>query len=150
RGFTALLPNNLRVSVNNSELGLPLAMTVTQESSSVRRLFSFAYQYDEEDRVQVFTDSEFGARRYSYDAESQLLSVVADQPTSSETFRYDRAGNRTSWNGENATFDALNQLLSQGQARCSYDGRGNMTSFSRPEEAWQYTYNSQNLLVRAE
>jgi len=176
RSFTHHLPNALVARVRQSAAGLPLAITVAKVRSisaelpssarnsaelpsSMRRgpgggeaanLFSLEYQYDEEDRVHAFTDSEFGSRQYFYDPEGQLVSVKASDPEKAEDFAYDPAGNRLRATGAEAEFNSLNQLVSQGNIRCDYDAAGNMTSLERSEGSWRFSWNSRNLLVRAE
>jgi RHS repeat-associated protein len=160
RGFTHYLPNGLNSTVRQSNSGLPVSIVATKADSRVREsgttsqrsldLFTFEYQYDEEDRVRFFRDSEFCTREYVYDLEGQVLRVRADTPAKSEEFAYDGAGNRIRANGDGATFNALNQLINQGRDTCKYDGRGNLVAAFGPIGAWSYTYNSQNLLVRAE
>ena len=107
------------------------------------------FQYDAEDRLRAFTDSDFGTKTFTYDAESQLLEVRAGDGKD-EVFSYDAAGNRTSRNGTKAEFNALNQLTSQGATRCGYDARGNLQSYIGPKGHWHFVYNRRNLLVRAE
>ncbi|MGB9178336.1 MAG: RHS repeat-associated core domain-containing protein, partial [Pyrinomonadaceae bacterium] len=148
-GFILRSPNGLATTVHQSAEGLTRATVVARESSG-GQLFSLEYQYDVEDRLTTLRDSEFGTRQYAYDAEGQLLSVSATQAARGEVFAYDRAGNRVRRGSERATFNAINQLKSQGDIQCSYDVRGNQVSCLSPDEVWQYTYNSRNLLIRAE
>jgi YD repeat-containing protein len=95
-----------------------------------------------------FEDSKFGQRTYEYDPENQLLAVNSEQAYS-ENFAYDGAGNRIRWNQETATFNALNQLIQQGTTRCQYDARGHLIEIRLSDNTWHYTFNQQNLLVRA-
>ena len=143
-------PSGLKTSVRQFPFGKPESIVVSESGDSTRNLFSLRYKYDQEDRVQMFQDSDFGTRSYSYDGESRILAVKADQSGKSETFGYDGAGNRTTSNGARATMNALNQLLSQGGTRCGYDDRGNMICYASPDSAWKLSYNARNLLVRAE
>jgi RHS repeat-associated protein len=179
RGFTHHLPNGLTTTVRQTETGLPLSIAVSNHHSSSAELpssskvgpggaelpsssrrglgggepsslFSLEYQYDAEDRVHAFTDSEFGSRQYFYDPEGQLVGVKASDSEKNEEFAYDPAGNRVRATGAEATFNSLNQLVNQGSIRCGYDAAGNLVFLSRSSGAWHYSYNARNLLVRAE
>ncbi|MFZ4859450.1 MAG: RHS repeat-associated core domain-containing protein [Desulfuromonadaceae bacterium] len=143
-------PNGLITTLQQSESGKPQSTNVVKIGiTGTEAVFTFSYQYDQEDRVSSVTDSEFGTRQFAYDGESQLLSVSSDRPGKNETFAYDRSGNRTHCNGEAAHFNSLNQLTSQGASRCAYDARGNLVSCVTSGVAWRYTYNSRNLLIKA-
>jgi len=95
-------------------------------------------------------DSELGRKAYVYDRERQLLAVQAEQPEQSEQFAYDPAGNRTQCNGEAAEFDAANRLLRQGGTRFLYDAHGDLVQWQGGGQAWRYTWNSREQLVRAQ
>jgi RHS repeat-associated protein len=150
RETTLRSPNYLVTTIRHTPQGLPASHAVSRGSADLRHLFALNYQYDAEDRVVSFRDSDFGSRRYAYDAEGRLLTAGNDKTGGGEVFAYDRAGNRTYSNGETAAFNALNQLQAQGSTRCSYDGRGNLVSLSSPEGEWRFVYNSRNLMVRAD
>ena len=143
-GIRQYHPNGLTSTTHLSPHGLPTQI----ETHGQARSFTFYYQYDAEDRVIGFEDSKFGQRTYEYDPENQLLAVKSEQ-ASSENFAYDGAGNRIRWNQETATFNALNQLIQQGTTHCQYDTRGNLIEIRLPNKRWHYTFNQQNLLVRA-
>ena len=143
-------PNGLATFIEKSQAGLVESILVAEGGSKETKRFSLSYQYDDEDRVALFTDSDFGVRKYVYDSESQILSVWANQSDRNENFEYDAAGNRRRSNGDEASFNALNHLTSQGSTQCIYDARGNLDVFSSPDRSWRFTYNRRNLLVRAE
>jgi RHS repeat-associated protein len=141
-------PGVVKTTIRNSPLGQPLDITVT--GAGYHKLFSFRYQYDNEDRVQSFNDSHLGTRAYRYDADNQLLGVSStDTPPLREQFAYDKAGNRTECNGQQASFNNLNQVLKQGNNQCAYDSRGNLIEYRTRHETWHYTYDARNQLIRA-
>ncbi|MBL6458663.1 DUF4123 domain-containing protein [Belnapia sp. T6] len=113
-------------------------------------LFETAYSYDSEDRLRERADSRLGIARYEYDAEGQLLAVYGLSPGASERFAYDGAGNRVRSNGQAALHNALNQLLAQGDLRCTYDERGNLVERRSGAACWRYRYDLSNRLVLAE
>ncbi len=141
-------PGGVTTTIHNSPLGQPLDITVS--GADYRKLFSFRYQYDNEDRVQSFSDSHLGTRAYQYDADNQLLGVTStNTPDLREQFAYDKAGNRTQCNGQQAQFNNLNQVLKQGDKQCTYDSRGNLIEYRTHRETWRYTYDARNQLIRA-
>jgi RHS repeat-associated protein len=142
-------PNGVTTTTQLSPLGHPL--DISARDSDNNPLFSFKYQYDSEGRVKSFSDSDYGARTYQYDADNQLLGVQSQNNAQlNEQFSYDGAGNRTECNGEKARFNGLNQLLEQGQSQCAYDERGNLIEYRTPGEVWRYTFDARNQLIRAE
>ena len=149
RGYAHVFPNGLKAEVAQAGTGKPLGMILHPADSISRVVCRLKFQYDAEDRLRTFTDSDFGTKTYTYDAESQLLEVRAGDGKD-EVFTYDPAGNRTSRNGTKAEFNALNQLTSQGTTRCGYDARGNLQSYIGLKGHWHFVYNRRNLLVRAE
>ena len=150
RGYTHAFPNGLKAEIAQADTGKPVAMTLHPADSSWRVVCRLKFQYDAEDRLRTFADSDFGTKTYTYDAESQLLEVQSDVEVTREVFTYDAAGNRTSRNGTRAKFNALNQLTSQGTSRCGYDARGNLEISVGAGGHWRFFYNRRNLLVRAE
>ena len=103
------------------------------------------YTYDERGRVASLRRN--GLRSYEYDKSGQLLTVRYERGPQ-ETFVYDAARNRTSCNGEAATFDHANRMLSQGREAFEYDARGNLVGRKGEREA-TYTFNGQDHLVTA-
>jgi RHS repeat-associated protein len=145
-----LLPGGLRKLIQTEATGLPSSVVVTRGAGGGSELFSFQFEYDTENRVGRFSDSQFGRRYFIYDSESQLVEVRSEKPERSESFSYDAAGNRTRANGAGGVFNTLNQLTRQGSAQCRYDARGNLVRLSASEGEWNYHYNGRNFLVRAE
>ena len=144
-----LLPSGLKRTIRSEATGLPSSILVTRGSSGGSALFSFQYDYDEENRVRRFSDSQFGSRDYIYDPESQLLEVRSEKPERNESFAYDPAGNRIRANGAGSVFNSLNQLTRQGGNACQYDVRGNLVSLPGPDGEWNFQYDARNLLVSA-
>jgi RHS repeat-associated protein len=149
RGYAHIFPNGLKAEVAQADTGQPIAITIHPVNSIGRIVCRLKFQYDNEDRLRAFTDSDFGTKTYIYDAESQLLEVRVEDGEN-EVFAYDPAGNRTSRNGTKAEFNDLDQLISQGTTHCGYDARANLESYIGHEGRWRFTYNRRNLLVRAE
>ncbi len=144
------LPGGLKKLISSEVTGLPSSIVVTHGPSSGGELFSFKYDYDAENRVRRFSDSQFGPRDYIYDPESQLTEVRSERPEFNEAFTYDRAGNRIRANGAGGIFNTLNQLMRQGGSPCRYDARGNLAALSSAGGEWHYHYNGRNFLVLAE
>src|SRR5262249_48198220 len=157
RGHTLRWPNGLATFTDLTEAGLPRAIILSEESRShlgprparERELFALLYEYDDEDRVASVTDTDGVKRQYAHDAGGRLLAARAEGGGPAERFEYDGVGNRTRCGDDAATFNPLNQLLTQGGTRAAYDDRGNLTSLSGPGGNWQFAYKSPNLLVEA-
>jgi len=142
------LSNNLTIKTKKNINSLPKQIQ-TIERKTQKIIFQQNYTFDDFDRVKIFEDLEFGRKKYQYDEESQLLSVKSKK-SGTERFKYDAAKNRISWNGIQATYNNLNQLTQQGDIECKYDEYGNMLEMKMSTEKWRYTFNKQNLLIRAE
>lgn len=148
RAITLRAPNGVTTATIYSEDGLPVAITASSAGSS-QALFDLHYEYDDEGRVRSFRNAGERSRGYEYDAAGRLIAVHSGDRSLEERFAYDSAGNRTHANGEDARFNLLNQVSSQGDRRFDYDHSGNLVAVSGPA-SWRYTYNGRNLLVRAE
>lgn len=149
RGFRLELPNGLTTHLVTTGAGLPESMLVSREAAREPQ-FSFRYRYDAEDRIGSFEDSSFGRKEYAYDNANRLVDVTAGLPSENEELAYDRAGNRTRRNGRVAEYNALNQLIRDGDALFRYDRRGNMVSREGSAGWSRYRYNGRNYLVAAE
>ncbi|MBX7166851.1 MAG: hypothetical protein K1X74_11025 [Pirellulales bacterium] len=87
-------------------------------------------------------------RDYGYDSRGQLTSVVETIPTpftvTTQTYAYDKNGNRTATNGVAATIGANNRLTNDGTYSYTYDDEGNLLSRTtiatgaRQEYAWDH------------
>ena len=140
-------PNGLISAIHFNEIGLPGDIVV--RSAQHNFLFYFHYEYNKYDQVEIFEDSKFGKRTYIYDEENQLKKVISNKQHLVENFEYDRAANRIKCNNLISEYNNLNQVTSQGNTTFHYDKRGNITEIVSPNEHWQYTFNAQNLLIRA-
>ena len=108
------------------------------------------FDYDDDCRLTTFTDSDLGKKSYTYDIENQLVSARSCQGGACESFTYDLTGNRINCTGRHAEFNSVNQLISQGDERCSYNDDGNLTSYTSRDAHWRFIYSRRNLLVCAE
>jgi RHS repeat-associated protein len=148
-------PNGLTTLITSTTNGLPESIRTLlpfgkSDAEQGGEAFGIRYKYDEEDRVQSLRDSEFGELTYSYDPESQLLGVQSDRPERCESFAYDGAGNCVQRNTAAVRVNSLNQIVAQGDTRCSYDARGNLASLSGVAGAWRFTFNARGVLIRAD
>ncbi len=92
--------------------------------------------------------------QYGYDELSQLSEAVrkdiADNEINSMSYTYDGIGNRIYSNEDGAERNYLVNLLNQytqiEEETCSYDLDGNMLK----NRGWQYTWNTENRLIKAE
>lgn len=69
---------------------------------------------------------------YSYNALYQLTAEARTSNTTpySHSYGFDRAGNRTAYDGASYTYDAANKLQTYGSTQASYDGDGELLSIS--------------------
>ncbi len=95
-----------------------------------KTILPFEYQIDPATgRITALTDSS-GTHTFTYNAKGQL--TAATHPSGSglanETYKYDAAGNRTSGTGikGTATYNADDELLSDGYFNYTYDNEGNL------------------------
>ncbi len=85
---------------------------------------------------------------YIYDDLSQLTSEKSSP--SSFIYAYDSLYNRTKKNDQICETNELNELLSSGDIRCSYDRNGNQTQQQSFSKTYNFTYDPLNRLIRAE
>ncbi len=102
---------------------------------------SAAYTYDSTVNPLTMTSTE-GQTSYQYDDIYQLTNVSYPD-NSSESFTYDSAGNRSSYNGISYIYDTANRLLQAGTDVYTYDQNGNRIT----ENAKQYQYDWNNRLT---
>jgi len=141
-------PNNLVTTIRKSKYGF-IKKIECKNLISQNILYTINYDYDNLDRLKTLKDSKFEKRSFKYDNENQLLSVSYGSYRK-DTYLYDAAGNRTKWNDLKASFNKRHQLVKQGNTLCSYDTRGNMIKLQNSKGTWQYSFNKQNCLIRAE
>ena len=145
-GYRHARPNGVVEQITQDRLGLPKRISADSPNCNLP-LFTTDYEFDEEGNLVAVGDSEFGRTRCEYDGENRLITVDADGGRV-EKFTYDLADNRTSRNDVPTEYDAVNQLLRQGQTRYRYDERGNLISKIGPDGAWKYDWNARNQLIR--
>lgn len=85
---------------------------------------------------------------YSYDAAGRL-SEVRKNGTITATYAYDPNGNRTSANGELATYDAQDRLTQRGAAAYAYTPAGDLLSKTANGQTTQYSYDALGNLTAA-
>ncbi len=91
-----------------------------------------SYTYDAEDNelsttVSPATVAGAGTSTYTYDRADRLTSWT-DPASTTTSYGWDPAGNRTAVNGVAATYDQRNRLLSDGTATYSYTARGTLAT----------------------
>ena len=165
-------PNGVSEAYTYDAAGRPLTVTVAQGGAM---LGSFEVTRDDAGRIATFldafdTDTRSGS--FDYDTGGRLTGASTTDGTgmTASTFTLDAAGNRTEVTGdgaETATFNSLDQLISDGDASYTYDASGFLTqitdgtgttdlSFSSagellgvnsPGGAVSYTYDPSGVLV---
>jgi RHS repeat-associated protein len=93
-----------------------------------------SYEYDNDDRLtkkQTEKVADSGANTYTYDWSDRLTSWTHDSddgtsPTTTTTYGWDGASNRTSVDGVAAEFDERNRLLDDGESTYTYTPRGTL------------------------
>ena len=106
---------------------------------------AYGWTYDNQGRVSVFTDVD-GTVTYAYDAASQVTGATGTGGNPSESYTYDKSGNRT--NGSYTT-GADNRLTSDGTYNYTYDNDGNRTRRTKISDSSyiDYTYDYRNRLT---
>jgi len=134
------------VSNHNAALGMALAYTYTLGPAG-NRLSE--------------TEQNGGASRmtaWSYDDAYRLTNEtvrVNGNVTATYDYTYDAVGNRLTKTSDNAqtsnyTYNALDQLMSDGTSSYGYDERGNLISIDAGANITSYRYDAANRLTRAE
>jgi RHS repeat-associated protein len=140
------LPTGIVERCEFTEISLPSTLQVSGlNNREVQR--SLQFTYDSDDRLASLLDSQNGKTIYTYDAEGRILAQQECSTGEQELFEYDPAGNRVKVNGDDADFDAMNQMQCQGNRTMEYDARGNCIAISDHFGVTQFVYNAQNLLV---
>jgi YD repeat-containing protein len=117
--------------------------SITHKDHSNATIDAFNYQYDDAGRVTQETSTLGPTRDYEYDKTDQLIDDGDD------TYAWDLGGNpaESGWEVGDA-----NRLLSDGTWDYQYDESGNVTAKENIStgQLWNYFYNHQNALVKAE
>ncbi len=147
RGRSLTTPR-LKTQVDFASSGKPTRINVSDVATQ-GSAFETVFEHDVQGRLVTKRDSNYGEKRFSYDAESQLLGVADEQGQWRETFGYDAAGNRSFTSGYNVNVAKGNRLLAQGDTQCEYDSRGNLVELKTHGAIWRFTYDLRNLMVEA-
>jgi RHS repeat-associated protein len=128
------LPNGIVSAYDYNPVGALTSLTSTLSGSTLSSFSSFSYDG-------VFNMTGFsgtygsgsswpnGSRTFGYDSKDRLTGSsipTSGSSTTSSTFGFDSAGNRTSVNSTTIPFNSDNQLSSTGY---SFDGNGNPTTY---------------------
>ena len=81
---------------------------------------------------------------FSYD---ELYQLKTEEGIAKHDYQNDSLNNRRERDGIVHTHNALNQLLSQGDAQYTYDSNGNLTRVQNGEEVSEYTFDALNRLT---
>ncbi|HYP28079.1 MAG TPA: RHS repeat-associated core domain-containing protein [Blastocatellia bacterium] len=107
-----------------------------------RTLCEQSYGYDESERLVQNTDSwgnrpqERVSRRFNYDAESRIrFEIDAQTGKPLTSYNYDEKGNLTGHGAASISVGLMDEPLSHGPDRISYDRRGNMLRLPS-EKGW--------------
>lgn len=105
----------------------------------------------------ISASSTSGTKNFSYDELNQLVGATNTEATTGygvESFSYDKVGNRTGSNLGNYDYgDKKYRLDEDFQYLYVYDLSGNLTSKQKKGmdgDVWNYTYSSENQLIRVE
>lgn len=98
------------------------------------------YQHDGIGNIISKTGSQ--TTSYGYDSTYQLINTT--NSTSTETFTYDKTGNRTT---SGFSHNQNNELLTTGTATYTYDNNGNIISITEAGQTTTYGYNAANRLT---
>ncbi len=131
---TRTLPNGIVSTYDYNPVGALTGLANTLSDSTLSSFSSFSYDG-------VFNLTGFsgtygsgssypnGSRTFGYDSKDRLTSSsipTSGSSTTSSTFGFDSAGNRTSVNSTTIGFNSDNQLTTSGY---SFDGNGNPTTY---------------------
>ena len=146
RRVSIQLPNGAICDIGLSQTGRLSTSALRGHALNYAEL-NWGFEYDEEERLIRFRTGDEAVGSYVYDAEGHLTQFTARG--FSHSFEYDAAGNRTRAAGEVASFNELNQLVSQGNKRCEYDARGNLVALLEGARSWNFEYDLRDQLTRA-
>ncbi len=135
-------------SYGYDELGRTASDTV--RNGTGQPVASIAYTHDADDRLTGKTTTGTagaGANSYGYDSAGRLTSWTG--PAGTTGYGWDAAGNRTTAGATAATYDARNQLLSDGDHTYSHTARGTLAAKSGGGTDVQYTFDAFDRMVAA-
>ena len=137
--LTGLTIDGIGETLGHNEFGEVTSVTVKNGASD---LFAQQFRYDKLGRITQKSETISGTTTvfdYSYDT-ADRLSTVTKNGILSESYSYDKNGNRTTANGVSATYDAQNRLTQLGSITYSYTAAGDLMSKTASGQATQYTY----------
>ncbi|WP_307873624.1 MULTISPECIES: RHS repeat-associated core domain-containing protein [unclassified Frankia] len=108
------------------QLGRVTSDTLTGASSSTLRAQTYAYDSDNNLTSTTISGTGVagaGTQSYTYDWANRVTSWT-NQASTTTSYGWDAAGNRTSAGGSTATYDARNRLTSNGSTSYTYSARG--------------------------
>ncbi|MCE9567336.1 MAG: hypothetical protein K8U57_35490 [Planctomycetes bacterium] len=115
-------------------------VSIEQTNGSGAVVSNSSYSYNAGDQLTSKTETGV-TTAFSYDATGQLTQDGAT------THSYDANGNP---NGAGTTIGPANELLSDANGTYTYDGVGNLASWTKPDgTVWTYTYNNANQRLSA-
>ena len=134
RKIETLFPNGVKTTYNY-ELGNDFRMREVTHEKGGTIFSSSAYTYNLNDNVTKTNTTRTGITisedlSYTYDPIDQLISATKPTETGSQTFIYDRNGNRIRKDNEqtDSTFNDNNQLINDKTYTYTYDRNGNLTT----------------------
>ncbi|MBF0384621.1 MAG: RHS repeat protein, partial [Candidatus Omnitrophica bacterium] len=145
---SSVIPANAGISNFWSFIGSLFAVkpaeAITQIAVPEGTFSYYNYTYDRAGNRTLLRSSR-GNHAYGYD---DIYQLTSDQrPTATDSFVYDKLGNRDSWTRDSNTIpyvpNNLNQYTSVNGINYAYDGNGNLTS----DGANTYTYDEENRLT---
>jgi RHS repeat-associated protein len=141
--------NGIVTDVNYDSRNRPATLTHKNASSAV--LQSFSNVYSPSGRRSQVTEQDGSVEAYSYDASGRLTAEVrTGSAPYNITHAYDAVGNRTqSVRGGTPTtftYNANDQLVSDGASSYSYDANGNLIARTSGSTSTQFGYDAQDRL----
>jgi len=130
------------------QLGRVTSDTVSGPGGTLR---AQTYAYDDNDNLTSTTISGSGVagagtQTYGYDWANRLTSWT-NQASTTTTYGWDNAGNRTSAGGVTATFDARNRLLTSGTTTYTYTARGTLSTKTAGSTVTTTTFDAFDRLI---
>jgi YD repeat-containing protein len=122
----------------------------TLKTGSGTTLASIGYGYDADDRLTSKTSSGLAgaaANTYTYDQSDRLTSWTSG--TTTTTYAWDPAGNRTQTGSQTATYDARNRQLTNGTGTSTYTARGTLASRTTDGSPQTFTFDAFDRLTTA-
>jgi RHS repeat-associated protein len=126
--------------------------SLTHKSSQSSVLDSFTNLYSAAGRLTQTTQQDGSVQRYGYDALGRLNSETRTGANPyTAAYVYDAVGNRTQMTRNGATttytYNANDQLVSDGSATFAYDANGNLVTRTASGADTQYAYDDEDRLV---